>query len=211
MVLELQGTKRMSDMLQGVVDGMGKVIHGVDAPCISSPVVVFMLDPVDDRVPQIHIARGHVDLGPQGVAAIGEFPGPHPAEKIQTLGLGPVPPGTFGSRLGQAAPRLPDFFGRLFTDKGQAFLDQALCLEVDFFEKIGSVKETVIPIVAQPVDVILDGLDKDFIFLDRVGVVHAEVAEAAQDFCRTKIYDDSLGVADVQIAVGLGWKTGVGH
>ena len=58
-------------------------------------------------------------------------------------------------------------------------------------------------------DIVLDGLDKFFFFLGRVGIVKAQVAHAAEALRRQKIDGKRLDMADVQIAVRLGRKTGM--
>ena len=65
MVLKLEGAKAVGDLLQRIAQRMGKVVHRIDAPRIASPVVVGMEDPIEHRVPQVHVGGGHVDLGPQ--------------------------------------------------------------------------------------------------------------------------------------------------
>jgi hypothetical protein len=67
----------------------------------------------------------------------------------------------------------------------------------------------LIPIEAQPVDILLDGLHILHVFSGGVGVVHPQVAFAAKFFRRAKIDAQGLAVADVQIAVGLRRESGV--
>ena len=54
-----------------------------------------------------------------------------------------------------------------------------------------------------------DGLDVLDVLLGRVGVVHAQVADAAELAGDAEVEADGLGVADVQVAVRLGRKAGV--
>ena len=61
--LELQGAETVGDALQSVLDGVGKVVHGIDAPLGALAVVVDEADAVDDGVPEVQIAAGQVDLG----------------------------------------------------------------------------------------------------------------------------------------------------
>ena len=75
---------------------------------------------------------------------------------------------------------------------------------------VGSaVEEPVTPVKAQPVDILLDGLHELHILLGGIGVVHAEIADAAVFFCSTEVDDQGLAVSDVQIAVGFRGKTGM--
>jgi len=73
---------------------------------------------------------------------------------------------------------------------------------------VGLEAEAVVgPIADQPVDVLHDRLDVLDILLGRVGVVHAQVALAAVFAGDAEIQADRLGVADVQVAVGLRRET----
>ena len=62
------------------------------------------------------------------------------------------------------------------------------------------------PAADQPVHVPDDRLHVLDVFLRRIGVIHAEVADAAEFAGDAEIQADRLGVADVEVAVGLGRK-----
>ena len=196
MVLKLQGTQGVGDALHGVLKGMGVVIHGVDAPLVPGAVVAGVVDAVDDRVPHVEVAGGQVDLGPQGVAAVFKLPGPHAAEQVQALLLGPVPVGALGG-VGQVAPHLLHLLGGQLADIGQALFNQLLGPLVHVLKVVGGIVKPVVPIVAQPVDVLFDGVHILHVLFDGVGVVHAQVADAAEALCRAEVNIDGLGVADV--------------
>lgn len=66
-----------------------------------------------------------------------------------------------------------------------------------------STAHTPVPFEAQPRDVLLDGLHKIFVLLLRIGVIEAQVARAAELLRHPEVEADGLGVADVQVAVGL--------
>ena len=65
-----------------------------------------------------------------------------------------------------------------------------------------------VPVKAQPLHRVDDGVDVFGVFLLGVGVVKAQVAHAAVVTRQAKVDADALGVADVQVAIGLGRKTG---
>ena len=65
------------------------------------------------------------------------------------------------------------------------------------------------PVVAQPVNVLLDGVHVFYVFLGGVGVIHAQMAFAAKLFRHAEVDAQRLGVTDMQVAVGLGGKTGL--
>ena len=62
------------------------------------------------------------------------------------------------------------------------------------------------PVEAEPVDGLDDRVDVLLLFLLGVGVVEAQVADAAVIGREAEVEADALGVADVQIAVRLGRK-----
>jgi hypothetical protein len=80
---------------------------------------------------------------------------------------------------------------------------------VGLLEIVGAVEEAVAPVEAQPVDVLLDGVHKLGVLLGGVGVVHAQVADAAELFGGAEVDAQRLAVADVQIAVRLRREAGV--
>ena len=54
-IFELQGTERVGNPLNGVAKTMGVVIHRIDAPLVSGPVVGDLENPVQNRIPHIDI------------------------------------------------------------------------------------------------------------------------------------------------------------
>ena len=65
------------------------------------------------------------------------------------------------------------------------------------------------PAADEPVDVFGDGVHVLDVFLGRVGVVHAEIADAAELVGDAEVQADALGVADVEITVRLRRKARV--
>jgi hypothetical protein len=68
--------------------------------------------------------------------------------------------------------------------------------------------EAGFPVEAQPLHGVDDGVDVLLLFLLGVGVVEAQVADAAVVARQAEVQADALGVADVQVAVGLGREAG---
>ena len=62
------------------------------------------------------------------------------------------------------------------------------------------------PAADEPLHVLGDGIHVLDVLLGRVGVVHAQVADAAELAGDAEVEADGLGVADVQVAVRLGRK-----
>ena len=216
MILKLQGAEGVGNPLQRVLQGVGEVVHGVDAPLVPLAVVVHVVDAVEHRVAHVEVAAGQVDLGPQGHLAllhlaVGELAGAHPGEEVQRLLDGPVAEGGAGGSVHVAAVLLKLLGGQL-AHVGQALFDELHGVLVHLLKVVGGEEEAAAPVVAQPVDVLLDGLHVLHVLLGGVGVVHAQVAQAAVFLGGAEVHEDRLGMADVQIAVGLRREPGVdGH
>ena len=61
--------------------------------------------------------------------------------------------------------------------------------------------------IAQPLNILLDRFHIFVVFLLRVGIVHAEVADAAELLRHSEVQGDGFGVSDVQVAVGFRRET----
>ena len=208
--LKLQAAHAVGDPLDGVLDGVGKVIHGVDAPLVPLAVVVLILDAVDGGVAHIHVGAGQVDLGPQGLFPLLEFARPHPAEEIEVFLGGAVPPGGGAAGLaGVAAAVLPHLVAGQIVHIGLALPDQLFGVFIALLEVIAAVKDAAVGVGAQPVQVLQNAVDILDVLAGGVGVVQPEVELAAVRFGDGPVDIDGLGAADVQVAVGLGRETGM--
>ena len=209
--LKFQRAQAVGNALQRVLNGMGEVIHGIDAPLVPLTVMVHVVDPVDNGVPHIEVAAGQVDLGPQSHGAVGELPCPHPGKEVQALLNGTVPVGRGGGDA-DVAPVGAELLGRQLAHIGKALFDEAHRLTVILLKIVRAVEEAVTPVEAKPVDVLLDGLHELLVLFGRVGVIHPQVAQSAELLSGAEVDGQGLAVADMQIAVGLRRKPGVdGH
>ena len=103
---------------------------------------------------------------------------------------------------------LADLVGGEVVDVGLAGLDELESPLVELGEVVGGVAEAL-PLEAKPADVGHDGVDVLLLFFFRIGVVEAQVGLAAELVGETEVDADGLGVADVEVAVGLGRKAGL--
>src|SRR5207244_8828463 len=76
---------RVGDALDRVRLAVGPVVHGVDAPGVTRAVMRGLADAVHDRIAQVDVARGHVDLRAQGLGAVVELARAHAGEEVQVL------------------------------------------------------------------------------------------------------------------------------
>ncbi len=141
-------------------------------------------------------------------AAVGELAGLHAGEEVEIFFDGPVAVGAVLAGLGEGAAVLADLVGGEVVDVGLAGLDELESPLVELAEVVGGVAEAL-PVEAEPADVLLDGIDVLLLFLLGIGVVEAQVGLAAELIGQAEIEADGLGVADVEVAVGLGWKAGL--
>ena len=165
-------------------------------------------DTVQHRVAHIEVAACEVNLGAQGVAAFLKFAVLHPLKEVEVLLDRPVAPGADGGVRG-VAPVFAELLGGKLADVGKPFLYKLDGVFIGLFKVIGAIVKPVAPVKAEPVDVFFDGVDVLGVLLGGVGVVHAQVADAAEMLGSAEVYGQRLAVADVQISVRFGRETGV--
>ena len=85
MVFELQSAQRMGNRLQRITNTVREVIHRINAPVIARALMGSVADTVNHRVAQINIRRGHIDLQPQHVFALGEFTRAHALKQVEVF------------------------------------------------------------------------------------------------------------------------------
>ena len=117
MRLKFQRAQRVRDALQRVLNGVGKVIHRIDAPLVALPVMVHIADAVNDRVAHIEVAGGKIDFCAQRAAALGELAVFHALEQVEVFLDGAVAVRAYG-RLADIAAELAELLGRQVADVG---------------------------------------------------------------------------------------------
>ena len=166
-------------------------------------------DAVQRGVAHDDVGRGHVDFGPQHVAAVGKFARAHTPEQSEAFLGRSFAPGAGRAGFGQGASVFAYLLGVQFVHIGLAVLDETLGKGVQSFKVVRSVVGFAQPLEAQPAHILFNGIHVLHVFLDRVGVVEAQVARSVEVAGQAEIDADGLGVSDVQIAVGLGGKAGM--
>ena len=205
---KFQRAQRVRDALQCVLNRVCEIVHRIDAPLVALSVMVHVADAVNDGVAHVEVAGGQVDLRAQRAASLGELAVFHALEQVEVFLDGAVAVRAYGG-LADIAAELAELFRRQVADVGKALFDEFHGKFVVLFKIIRAVEEPVAPVKAQPVDIGLDGVNIFGVFLRRVGVVHAQVAQAAEFFRCAEIDGQRLTVADVQIPVRLRRETGV--
>ncbi len=196
----------MGNPLDRVRLPVGKVVHRVDAPFVASAMMMRLQDAIEHGVAHVDVGRRHVDVGAQRVLPVLEFPRPHSAKQIETFRGRPIAIGAGLARFGERAPVFTNLLAVQAADVGVSFLNELFGPFVELLEVVRRVEFAVFPGEAQPADVFLDRVDVLDVFLRRVRVVEPQIALAAKFLRDAEVEADRLGVADVQVAVGLGRK-----
>jgi hypothetical protein len=177
--VELERAQRVGDALDRIALPVRPVVGGVDAPVVARAVVVLVADAIHDRVAQLHVVVLHVGLGAQHVRAVGQLARAHAAEQRQVLVDAAVAVRALDARLAVPAALHGDGVAVLVVDVGEAGDDEVLGPQVQLFEVVAGV-EHLGGLEAQPSDVVDDRVDVLGVFGDGVGVVEAQLADAAE-------------------------------
>ena len=104
---------------------------------------------------------------------------------------------------------LPDLVAREVIDVGPTGLDEPHRALIEAIEIVRRVVIPVVPVNAEPANILLDRSGERLVLCLRIGIVHPEVTDAAILFSDPEIEVNSFGMADVQIPVRFGRKTRV--
>ena len=104
LVFKLQRADAVGDLLQRVLNRVGKGVHRVDAPFVAGVVVGGAADAVDGRVAQVDVGAGHVDFGAQHHGAVGMLAVAHFAKAGQVLGRRAAAERAVDAGLAEVAP-----------------------------------------------------------------------------------------------------------
>ena len=205
-VLELERADRVANTLNGVREGVRVVVEGVDAPLAARAVVVGMPNSVEHGVAHIDIGRGHVDLRAKDMAAIGKVSLSHGAKEFEALGLWTSPKWGVSAGLCECAAKKANVVRGLGVHIGMARLNECLCKLIQLFEVVAGKVMVRTPVESEPTHRLLDGIDKLLVFFCGVGVVEPKMTAAGIALGQAKVQADGFGVAEMEIAIGLGRK-----
>ena len=200
---ELECADGVGDALEVIALSVGEVVHRVDSPLAAGAVMRLVDDAVDHRVAEVHVRIGHVDLCPEHHGALGHFAVVHLVEQLEALLCWAIAIGAGRAGLCGCAFLLGYLLAGLLVDVGLALLDEPHSKVPELLEIVGRIIY-MSPFEAKPFYVALDALHILGILLLGIGIIEAEIADTSETLGDTEILADSLGMADVQIAVGLG-------
>ena len=121
---------------------------------------------------------------------------------------GTVTVGAFCARLCGCAFLRRNLLAGLLVDIGFPFFYKTDGEVVELVKIVGGMVYAA-PFETEPFDVLFDGFNVFGIFFLRVGVVEAEIANAAEFLRYAKVHADGFGMTYVEIAVGFRWETGL--
>ena len=208
MHLELQRADGVRHAFEVVALPVCEIVHGVGVPLRAGTVVRMMDYAVNDGVAEVHVGAGHVDFGAQDHGSLRHFAGIHLLEERQALLHRAVAVGAFLPGLRGRALLAGYGLGILLVHVGLALADEAHGEVPKLGKVVGSVVNMP-PFVAQPADVFLYGIHVFHVFLHRVRVVEAQVADTAVALGDAEVHADGLGMPYVQVSVGLRRETGL--
>ncbi len=206
--VEFERAERVRGALDGVALAMRPVVGGIDHPGVVCAVMMTASNAVHDRVAQLHVLVLHVDLGSQHVRPIGELAGPHSTEQVEALRCRSVAMWRLDTGLAVAAALGADRVAVLVVDVRLAVVDQQLGPVVQLLEVVAGV-QGLARVVTQPAQVGQDALDERHLLGVGVGVVESQLADTTELAGQFEIERDRLGMADVEIAIRLGWEAGL--
>ena len=203
---EFERAQGMGDALDGVRLAVREIVGRIYAPAVAGAGMRGMEDAVEHGIAKVDVSRGHVDARAQDPRAFGELARAHAPEQVEILLDGAPAPGAFRAGLGQGSARRADLVRGKVVDIGVAVPDQVLGPLVEPLEIVRGVARFAVPFESEPAHVLQYGVDVFLALAQWVGVVEPEVAAPAELRRHAEIDADRLGVADMEMAVGLGRK-----
>src|SRR2546430_5040392 len=207
-IVELQGTHGVRDALDRIRLPMCIVVHRVNTPLTTGTMMVHVENSIHDRVSEIKVRRTHIDLRPQRSRAIWKLSLFHAHEQIEILFDQTVAIRAFPARFGQRAAIFANLVSAEIAYVSFAILNQLNRPVIQLLEVIRGIAETV-PLEAQPLHVLHDGVNVFCFFFRRISIVETQIALAAKLGRQSEIEAYGFGVTDVQVTVWFRGKSGL--
>ena len=197
----------MCNTLDGILDGMSKVIHRVNAPFISGIVMGHMSHTIDNRITHIHVWRSHINLCAEYFLSIRIFSGFHILEQLQVLFHASVTVRAVLSRLGQSSAVLADLLCSQVTHISFSFFDQLYSCLIHLIKIVGRKEQTIFPVSPQPLDIFLDRIYELHLLFGRIIKTHVELTIVL--LSQSIVQQDGFCMSNMQVAIRLRRKTGM--
>ena len=191
---------------------MGEGIHRINAPRVTRVVVCCAADAVNGGVAHIDIGRGHINFRAEHRCTICEIASAHVTKPRQVVRCTARAEGTIHTGFTKVATVDAHLFCALFIDIRMTCFNQTFSgriHEIKVIARLVLVQCAVcFPRKPEPMHGIQNGIDVFGIFFFWIGVVKAQVANAAIVTSQSEIDANAFGMSYVQVAVGLWRKTG---
>ena len=185
---------------------MCPVVHRIDFPACTCPVVRPLQDTIHHRVSHIHIGRGHIYFCTERHCPFFKLPVLHSLKKVERLLYRAISVRRVYTGLGRVFPLLGNEFGGLLIYIGFPFFYEPYCPVIKLLEVIRSI-ELFIPLKAEPFYIFLYGIYKLLLFFFWVGIIKAEIYRRVVLLTQTKVDANSLRMPNMQITIRLWRKT----
>ena len=169
----------MGDPFNGILDRMGKIIHGINAPGISRIMMAHMGHTVNHRIPHVHVWRSHINSGAENLFPVSICAFLHFFEQLQVFFHTPAAARILFAGFRQRTSVFPDLLRSEVGHISFPFLNQLNGRLVHLTEIIGGKEKPVLPIGAQPFHVLLNGFHEFLLFLSGVCIIKTEVEFSA--------------------------------
>ena len=204
--IKFESAYRMGNIFDGVALAVGIVVHRINAPLISGPMVMGVLDTIKNRISEHHIWMSHIYLGTENFLTIRIFAITHFPEQFQILFRGAVPVRAVCSRSLYRTTIGTHFLLGLVIHICLSLHYHLFGPFIELIEIIGCIA-LLLPLETKPFDIFLNSIDVLGILFCRIGIVIAEVSLATVLLGQTEVYAKTLGVSQMKVAVWLRRKT----
>ena len=150
MILEFQRAQRVRDSFQRIGDAMGVVIHWINTPFVTRPMMADMANPVNHGIAQVDIGGSHIDSGAQNVSAVRKLASLHAAKEVKIFLDGAVTIGTVLTCLRKRASQRADFLGSKAVHVGFTLLDEMFGKLVELVKVVRRIVQVLAPFEAEP-------------------------------------------------------------
>ncbi len=209
MVFVFERTHAVGDPFKRIADGVGKVVHGIDAPIVSCAVMLLIQNTIHRRVTHIDVGARHINLHAKNHATLFVLALFHFFKQTKAFFHRAIPIRAIFARFGQRATIGAHFLCIELANIGKSTLDpidrDIIAMLIIFARK----KQATLPVKTEPVNVFHDAVDILGFFLGRIGVIKTQIGQPSETFGRQKVCYKRLAMPNVQIPIGLWRKTGV--
>ena len=165
----------MGNALDGILDGMCKIVHRIDTPFISGIVMCHVRHTINNRISHVHIWACHIDSGAQNLFAVGIFARFHLFKQSEVFFYASLCTGIHLAGLGQRTAVFTDLIRGKIRNVSFAFLNQLYSALIHLVEIVGCKEQSVLPVSSQPFDIGFNGLNKLRFLLSRIGIIKTHV------------------------------------